>query len=232
MLAAKCTLLLLGFGGLTAFGAEGGALRAGAARVDITPPADEALPMAGYAGRAPSKGVHDHIYVRAIVLDNGAIQSALVAWDLIFVPNEVWSEVSGRIAKEIGIPSEHLLLSAVHDHGAPSLGSGGDAVATGPKTAAFTAKVEDAALEAVRRAKANLQPARFGIGTGTAYVNINRREWTPDHGWWLGYNPDGPSDKTVAVLKFEDLSGKPIAFFINYAVHGTVMGSHNYQITG
>jgi neutral ceramidase len=232
MYAAKCVLLWLAFPGLAAFGAESGALRAGAARIDITPPADESLPMAGYAGRAPSKGVHDPIYVRAIVLDNGVTQSALVAWDLIFVPNGVWADLSQRIAKEVGIPPEHLLLSAVHNHGAPSLGGGGDDAGTSPKTLAYTAKAEDAALEAVRRAKANLQPARFGIGTGTAYVNINRRELTPARGWWLGENPDGPSDKTVAVLKFEDLSGKPIAFFINYAVHGTIMGSHNYQITG
>jgi hypothetical protein len=232
MSLAKCVLFSLALSALAAFGAESGTLRAGAARVDITPPQDATLPMAGYAGRAPSKGIHDPIYVRAIVLDNGATQSALVAWDLIFVPNEVWAEVCSRIAKEMGIPPEHLLLSAVHDHGAPSLSGRGDNAGTGEKTLAYTAKVEDAALEAVRRAKANLQPARFGIGTGTAYVNINRRELTPDHGWWLGYNPDGPSDKTVAVLKFEDLSGKPIAFFVNYAVHGTIMGSHNYQITG
>jgi hypothetical protein len=36
----------------------------------------------------------------------------------------------------------------------------------------------------------------------------------------------------VSVLKFEDLSGKPIAFFINYAVHGVVMGPDNLQVTG
>ena len=227
---AKYFLLWLVVPSLAAFGAESGTLRAGAARVDITPPEDAALPMAGYAGRGSFKTVHDHIYVRAIVLDNGATQSALVAWELIFVPDDVWAELSERIAKDTGIRPEHLLLSAVHDHGAPSLGRGSGQA--NPKTLAYTAKVEDAAVEAVRRAKANLQPARFGIGTGTAHVNINRRELMPDRGWWLGYNPDGPSDKTVAVLKFEDLSGKPIAFFINYAVHGTIMGSHNLQITG
>ena len=41
-----------------------------------------------------------------------------------------------------------------------------------------------------------------------------------------------PSDKTVAVLKFTDLSGKPIALFINYPVHGVVMGPDNLAVTG
>jgi hypothetical protein len=108
-------------------------------------------------------------------------------------------------------------------------------VTTGPSAAAliaYTRKVEDAAVEAVRRAKSRLQPARFGVGTGTAYVNVNRHELTPSQGWWLGYNENGATDKTVAVLRFEDLTGKPIAFFINYPVHVVVMGPENYQITG
>jgi neutral ceramidase len=211
-------------------GAAQGALRAGAARVEITPPSDAALPMSGYGGRTQGfKSIHDPIYVRAIVLDDGTTQAALVAWELIFVPDKVWEEVSSRIAGEVGIRQEHLVLSAVHNHGAPSVAAAGGTA--GEKTVAYTKTVEDAAVEAVRRAKAQLQPARFGIGTGTAYLNVNRREPTP-RGWWLGYNENGPSDKTVTVLRFEDLTGKPIAFLVNYAVHVVVMGPGNYAITG
>jgi hypothetical protein len=139
-------------------------------------------------------------------------------------------ETSQRIAAESGIRPENLLLAAVHNHGAPALQGGG--AQSGSGTAAFTRKVEEAAVEAVRQAKSRLQPARFGIATGAAYLNINRREPTADRGWVLGYNENGPSDKTVTVLRFDDLSGKPIAFFINYAVHSVVMGPRNYQITG
>lgn len=204
-----------------------GALRAGAASVDITPAADAALPMAGYGGRTQgSTGIHDNIFVRAIVLDDGTTQVALVAWELISVPDAVWAAVSQQIASEAGIRPENLLLAAVHNHGAASLG------ATPANTAEYTKKVEAAAVEAVRRAKARLQPARFGIGTGAAYLNINRRELTGALGWWLGYNENGPSNKTVTVLRFEDMAGKPIAFLINYAVHVVVMGPDNRQITG
>jgi hypothetical protein len=217
-------LSLLLAGSATAFGA----LRAGAARVDITPAADAALPMSGYGGRTQGfKGIHDPIYVRAIVVDDGTTQAALVAWELIAVPDSVWKELAPRVASEAGIRTENLLLAAVHDHGAPSPG-----LATPPGAAEYTKKVEDAAVEAIRRAKQRLQPARFGLGTGTAYVNVNRRELTPSQGWWLGYNEKGVSDKTVNVLRFEDTSGKPIAFFINYPVHVVVMGPDNYQITG
>lgn len=212
-----------------AAGLQAAPLRAGAARIDITPPADAALTMSGYAGRTQGfRAIHDNIYVRAIVVDDGATQAAIVAWEAISVPEAVWEDVSKRIAAETGISADHVLLSAVHDHDAPTLTLSESA----PKNAAYTKTVEAAAVEAVRRAKANLQPARFGVGTSTAYVNVNRREATPGRGLWLGFNEEGVSDKTVTVLRFDDLSGKPIAFYINYPVHAVVMGPENMQISG
>src|SRR6516164_514467 len=96
-----CLSIFLAFSSAAAMAwADGrGTLRVGAAKVDITPPADAALPMSGYAGRKHGfTGIHDHIYVRAIVLDDGTKQAALVAWELIFVPNQVWEDVSRRVA--------------------------------------------------------------------------------------------------------------------------------------
>jgi len=224
-------LLLLGALALATPGAEAGTLQAGAARVDITPPEDAALPMSGYAGRKQGfQGIHDRISARAVVLHDGTKYAAILVWELIGVPNPVWADVSERVAKETGIPPENLLLAGVHNHSAPSpAGMYGNA---DPKSVPYMEKVKDAALEAVRRAKANLQPARVGTGTGKTYVNINRREYTPGRGWGLGFNPDFPSDKTVAVVKFEALSGKPIALFINYPVHAVVMGQANLQVSG
>ncbi len=224
-------ILVIGASLLPALGAECQALRAGAAKVDITPSPDAAMPMSGYADRKEGfKGIHDHIYARAIVFGDGTRFAAVVTWELIGVPNAVWEELSPRIARETGIPAEYLLLAAVHDHSAPApFGMYGN---DSPKSAVYTKQVEDATVEAIRTAKENLKPAKVGIGTGRAYVNINRREYSPDGGWWLGYNSEGPSDKTVTVIRFDALSGKPIAFLINYAVHAVVMGGENYQISG
>lgn len=210
---------------------ETGTLQAGAARIDITPAADAGLPMSGYAGRKDGfKGIRDPIYARAIVVSDGARLAAIVSWEVIGVSHAVWEELSQRIARETGIQPEYLQLTAAHNHSAPSpFGLYGNA---SPKSAAYTRQLMDATVEAVRQAKANLQPARMGIGSGTAHVNINRREYSAERGWWLGFNPDGPSDKTVTVMRFDALSGKPIAVFINYPVHVVVMGPENYQISG
>ena len=224
-------VLLIGASALSVFGAQPGTLSVGAARVDITPPAGAALPMSGYDSRKQGfEKIHDPIYARAIVLSDGTREAAILSWELIGMPDGVWHDLTQRIAKELGIPADYVILAGEHVHSAPAVAG---AYAKGsPATMAYTAKLEDEAFAAVQQAKAHLQPARFGFGTGKAYVNINRRERFPDGEWNLGYNPDGPSDKTVAVLKFETLSRKPIAFFINYAVHGVVMGPNNLEISG
>ncbi|HET7214451.1 MAG TPA: neutral/alkaline non-lysosomal ceramidase N-terminal domain-containing protein [Terriglobia bacterium] len=226
-----CVLILLGACAPASFGAPQGELSAGAARVDITPPADAALPMSGYAGRKQGfRGIHDHIYVRAIVLSDGTHDAVIISWELIAVPDPGWQAVSQRISRQLGIPVDNIILTAVHDHDAPTVGAFSK---PGPAAIAYTKTVEDKTFEAVRDAKANLQPAKVGFATGKCYININRREYSPKEGGLeLGYNPDGPSDKTVAVLRFETLSGEPIALLYNYADHGTVMGPNNMQISG
>jgi hypothetical protein len=204
--------------------AQTGALGAGAARVDITPPKDAALPMSGYAGRGPHQGIHDNIYVRALVLDDGAARAAIVSCDIIGFPEPVWNALAGRIEKEAGIRRENLLLAGVHTHGAPTPGP-----ADGNP---YLARLHDSIVEAVRQAAANLKPARIGYGAGRASVNTNRVARSAQGGWMLGVNPEGVSDKTVAVVKVEGGAGEPIALLVNYPVHGTVMGQRNQMISG
>ncbi|MBN1873275.1 MAG: hypothetical protein JXA33_03525 [Anaerolineae bacterium] len=63
-------------------------------------------------------------------------------------------------------------------------------------------------------------------------MNVNRDAVHPEtRTWYQGPNLDGPSDKTVAVVKFESLSGKLLAVFINYAMHANMMFMRN-EISG
>jgi len=227
---AAVWLLLTGLAS-SSFGAEKGSLRAGAAKADITPAEDLAVLMSGYSSRDQGhKDIHDRIYFRAIVVDDGSARAVLIGSDVAAIPNGFWEEMSERITKESGIPREHILLSATHTHAAPDLArlAGTD----NPKHAAYYQEIKDKLAAAVRQAQDKLQPARFGFGTGKASVNMNRRARMANGGYWLGNNPEGPSDKTVAVLKFEAESGAPIAILVNYSVHGTVMGPRNYSISG
>ena len=211
--------------------ADQGNLRAGAAKVDITPAADAALQMSGYAGRTEGfKRVHDDLNVRAIVVDDGAAQAAIISCEIIGLSSSFWEKATERITQAAGIPRDNILLASVHTHAAPSTGVY-ERGPQPPNQAAYVAKLQDSIVEAVRQAKAGLQPARMGFGTGAAKVNMNRRAPNGERGWMIGNNPDGVSDKTVAVVKFETLTGEPFAILSNYGVHGTVLGPANYQIS-
>lgn len=222
----------------SAFAAEAGALKVGAAKVDTTP-----ANLAGLTNlwRKQFAGVHDHLYARALVLDNGMNTAAIVATDLVEFGDT--TPLRERIAKETGVPADHLILTASHDHSAPRGGvvsPGAQAQVGGSGTAAYSAWLYDKIVEAVKQAKAAEQPARIGIATGKSDVNTNRDEYYASNegnaygtkGWGLGINYDRPSDKTVWVVKFETLNGDPIAILFDYAVHSVVAGPENDQVTG
>ncbi len=215
-------LLTLPFCWTTSAAAPGN-LRVGAARVDITPPADPANPPSG-------KYAHERLYVRAIVLDNGSAREALIGADQGMLFESVWAAASKQIAVELDCPIENILISATHSHSAwgpgpppfPRRGHPGPPDGGRPAAAANQPPPPIVArmVDAVRQAKAGLQPARVGFGTGLSYLNVNRDAIDPEtRHWTQGPNLDGPSDKTVAVLKFESPSGEPIAVYWTYAMH-------------
>lgn len=213
-------------------GAQPGDLKAGAAKIEITPAKDTSLLMSGYGNRKGGHtGVHDPLWVRALVLDNGHARAAIIAADLIGFSHEHWGQIAERISGATGIPADAIFLTATHTHGAPAIEPRSQAWSH-PGQAAYAERVREALVSVVREAQAALAPARIGFGEGRASVNINRVARWSDGSWFLGLNPEGPSDKTVAVLKVESAAGAPVAVLFNYAMHGTAMGQENTLITG
>jgi hypothetical protein len=177
-------------------------LRVGAARVDVTPSQGE-LPK-------NSRGILDRLYARAIVLESGRAAAALITVDAGAIPTALWQTVTARIEKELGIPTANVLLTATHTHSA-----GGQ---RGPD-------YEEKIVQSVRLARQRLTPARMGYGTGESHINVNRQVIDPQtRRWWEGPNREGPTDKTVAVIRFDTLAGEPIAVYYNYAVHAVITG--------
>jgi neutral ceramidase len=178
-------------------------LKAGASKVDITPSVSE-LPK-GWLG------IYDSIHSRAIVVSSGKNTVALVALDIGGISNEMASRLLKRIEADAGIPAQNIMLTATHTHSVP-FGISGDA---------FESKI----VMSVKQAKEKLQPAKMGYGEGASFINVNRNIIDPKtRRWWEGPNYEGPSDKTVAVVTFESLDGKPIAIYYNYAMHAVTVG--------
>jgi neutral ceramidase len=206
-------LFVLFFSGyiLSAQGIKPGELKAGAAKVSITPPAY----MFPTGGSRDFIGVHDSIYVRSIIIDNGITKAALLSLELAGAPTD--EKFYEDIALGLNIKPENLFVSATHSHSTQGIDS-----YTGDNTAKYYEIVKNATIKSLKEANSKLKPARVGYETGKAYVNTNRDEKIGE-GFHMGYNPEGPSDKTVTAVTFTSLSGEPIAVYTNYAVHSVVM---------
>jgi neutral ceramidase len=187
-----------------------GPLRAGAAKADITPP-DALYPL--QSGQLFSS-THDPIFARALALDNGRDRIVLVTADVTELPNG--NDLLQGMSAALGVPADHLILSATHNHNAPT---GGNSVGT---SSPYYAVLKSGMIAAAKEAVGKLEPARVGYATDQAYVNINRDEQI-GAGYHMGFNPEGPTDRTVAVMSLTRPDGSPIAVYANYAVHGVVM---------
>ena len=182
-------------------------LKVGASRVDITPAANPDNPPLG-------KYEHEKLFVRAIVLDNGDSKAVLIAADAGGLRGNIYDDVTAYLNKELNCPAEYVIISATHTHSGSFFGPSpsGDNGGGNP--------VVDAIIKAIDQANAQLQPARVGYGTGKAYLNVNRDVIGKETRLWTqAANLNAPSDKTLAVMLFTDMEGKPIAGYMNYAMH-------------
>lgn len=206
LLAAICAFA---FSAGFAVGAPVQPLKAGAAKIDITPDAS-ALPKG-------MEGINDHVFVRAIVIDNGASRAALVTADVGMIATQTWKNIAARAEKELKIGARNILLTATHTHSSWP-----------PPGAVFEEKI----MAALRQAVQHIEPVVMTYGTGVSYINVNRNLIDPKtHRWWEGPNYEGPSDKTVAVVTFSTPAGKPVGVYYNYAVHAVLTGQLD-QVSG
>jgi Tfp pilus assembly protein PilX len=209
-------------------------LKAGVAKLEVTPPVG--VRMAGFAGRAlPSLAVHDPLWARALVLDDGARRAGLVALDLIYAPEDLVAKVREAVASPTGISPDGLLIASTHTHSGPQ-----DAreEATDQERA-YWASLPDKLIQVVSQAAASLQPARLGAASGWCAVGINRRERMPGNRIELGRNYFGVFDTELGVVRVEGLpagrvegaTGAPIAALVNYTCHPVCLMADNYLIS-
>ena len=172
--------------------AHAGDLRAGAAKVSITPSADE-FPYT--IGREKSfVGVHDDVYARALVLDNGTTRVALVSLEVESVPDA--KAMLSQLAQAAGVAESNVLLTATHTHESLTVFIHGTNLT--PIQQEEIEHIRQGAISAAREAVAHLQPARIAFARGEAFVNINNGEEAGLKNW---YDAKGPSDKTLDVVR-------------------------------
>ncbi|MHA1860376.1 MAG: neutral/alkaline non-lysosomal ceramidase N-terminal domain-containing protein [Candidatus Asgardarchaeia archaeon] len=202
-------------------------LRSGVMKTDITPPVG--VPLAGYTEKerdVGNLGVHDPLYARALILDDGENRMALVSLDLIGVDIEFTSKVRKLIEEQTDIEGKDVILTCTHTHCGP-LGT----VMREERSyfldkfrrffgifesirEFYSWKIAGAVLEAERK----MSDSKLGVGSTEippGVICTNRRD------------PKGPMDPEALILRVDSESLKPSCILTNYACHPTVL---NYRI--
>ena len=202
-------------------------LKAGVARVDITP--TTLMQMYGYANRkcGPAIGTHDPLFAKALVLQAGDSRLAIVTMDLGAIVSD---NLRNEVASKLNIPV--LLLSVSHDHSAPSFLPYGSNPSTDAQANAYLAELEHKVFGAVEEASKNMFPAKLGLARGSLQLGYNRLLLRDDGRARALFDnmervPYGPVDPEFMLLRVDDTSGNPKALLVHYAAHAVVLGSTN-----
>lgn len=183
-------------------------LKAGAAKIDITPPTG--FPMWGYASRRdqPSLRVREPLLARAAVIHVGEAKFALVALDLGRPPTRASQDSIARALKEAGI--ERLFLVASHTHHGPVLETENWPDPKRPYARELERKIIAVILEADRASKS----ATLGVASKEIDFNHNR----------VSCHPRAAVDRELTVLRLDDAKdGSAIAQLVNFAAHPTML---------
>lgn len=209
-------------------------LRAGAAKTCITP--QLGITINGGVGPITARHVHDDLFVRALVLDDGATRLAFAVVDTCLVDRPVFDEAKQLIQRHTGMPPAQVMISATHTH---SAGAVCGAHLSDPDST-YRAWLPGRIADAVRCAVNNLAPAQVAWGSGSVpqhvfcrrlfvrsgvtYTNqlgftneLAKMNWDSPHP--ADGEPTGPTDPEVFVLSVRHADGRPLALLANYSLH-------------
>ena len=229
ILLLSATVMALGAGATLADG-----LRAGAAKACITPALG--TPINGGLGPGVARYIHDDLFVRALVLEDGSARLAFAAVDTCLIDRPVFDQAKQLVHRYTGLPPERVMLSATHTHSAGSA-CGVHLVEAGE---AYRAALPGRIADAVRGAVDNLAPAQLGWGCGSVpqhvfcrrlllrpgvtYTNqlgctneLAKMNWDSPHP--ADGEPTGPVDPELYVLSVRHADSRPLALLANYSLH-------------
>lgn len=183
-----------------------GNIRVGVSKINITPYVG--IWLTGFAARfKPSENIHDELYARAIVFDDGKENMAMVTCDILTLDESSIKVVRKMVHELTGLNGENIFVSTTHTHSGP-LSS--HLRGFGPLDMTWVEILEKKIAGAVISAYMNMKEASIGAGKGQASINMNRR--------------GGKAiDRELGIIKINDRHGRPIAVIMNYPCHPVIV---------
>lgn len=180
--------------------------------------------LAGFHHQGPyytATGVHDPVWARALILQQGDTRMGLLALDLVGLFHPQVQEIRRRVSP-LGLT--HLIVASTHTHGGTdSMGLWGPNRLTDGKDPRFIDHIIKQSEAALREAIRRMVPARVKFSSAD----------TPTQFGWLINDLRDPIviDDQILVMAVDDLQGKAIATVINWTPHPETIGGSSSLIT-
>ena len=191
----------------------------GFGKVNITP--SQPISTAGYGKRKgkPYHIVHDSIYVRAVVIENGRNRIAIVTADLLIMPPTVTRILEKRLGT-IGFSLDNTYLSATHSHN--SIGNWGEGATRfiyGAYQDSVVQFIADGIIGSIQQATRNLLPSTLKSGAIAIPQAVENR-----------LMDGGKEDPFLRVIEVQRQDSSKLVL-VSYAAHATCLSQSTLELS-
>jgi len=177
--------------------------------------------IAGFGNNKPANGIHDEVWARAMVIDDGKTRLAIVVLDAIGFMNNDVIDVRNRVSKESGIT--YAIIASTHTHEGPDLlGLWGKTPFQCGVNPAHLEYVKNQAAKAIDQAAKNIRPVRLSVSqdlTGAIPLVIDTRK------------PEVFDSGLRMIQVLDKETGKTLGTLISWGDHPETLWSNNLMIT-
>jgi len=198
-------------------------IKVGAAAAEFA--ADDSMVIGGGIGPGAAKGQEGKLRAVATVVEGpGGARVAIIACDVLMILRDYLDPAGKAIEAELGIPFDHIMMSATHTHHAPTTIT----IHGYERDEKFCAGVRDAIVEAARGAVKRLGQGRaemlFRLGEESSVGQNSRLLLADGTVFWVGprddeVRPTGPFDSELPVLAFRREAGTYESIIFNHSTH-------------
>lgn len=200
------------------------AFQAGASKKDISPSLDRPVFIAGFGNNRTATAIHDPIWVRCLVINDGKTNVAFVGVDLIGLFYEPDVIAIRHRVRQLTKKPVTVLIASTHNHQGPdTLGLWGPTPFQTGRDEKYMAWMREQIAQCVIEALDKMEPAIL------IFSKDDRKELSDLQ---LDSRLPRVKDHMLYVLQAVNRkTGKTIGTLVNWANHPEVLGSQNRQIT-
>lgn len=194
----------------------------GAASAPINP--EPGAFIAGHSQNRKFTGVHDNLYVKAVVVTGREGSVAILTVDCIGLLYPQLQDIRRKTATLVQDPlfdANHIVLSSTHTHAGPDVvGIWGPDLGHSGVDPAYLERLTDTASQLIARAWSARRSAR-------ADYSVTRH----GEGWVENISEPDELDRSVTSVRFTDKAGQPIATLTNFACHPTFVDAVHDKVS-